>query len=438
MPGDIKRVFDCIGIGIGPSNLSLACLLKPVADVSLRLLERRSSFVWHEGLLLPDATIQAAFLKDLVTLVDPTSRFSFLAYLQQQKRFYQFLNARFADVKRREFDQYFRWACEQLDTLEFSRSVASVKFKELFLVETEQGVSYLARNIVLGVGRLPSVPPCAQSKLCDTLLHSSQFLLSRASLAGKRVVVVGGGQSGAELFLDFISRDGKAAPSSCLWMTRRANFLPIDDSPFTNEFFTPGYAEYFYRLSPMVRFHQLNDQKLASDGISMETLTKIYQAVYESRHLQRNAIDISLRTSTQLTEVRQVAGKWQLVLLKTDTGVRELRDADVVILATGYRHENPSWLAPIAHRLEMAGEEMALNSDFSAKWDGPSDSRIYVQNGGRAQWGVADPNLSLISWRSGKIIASLAGRQVYDLDERLPMIDWMPETDDQIKDQALA
>jgi lysine N6-hydroxylase len=188
----------------------------------------------------------------------------------------------------------------------------------------------------------------------------------------------------------------------------------------------------------MVRFHRLNDQKLASDGISMETLTKIYQAVYESRHLQRNAIDISLRTSSQLTEVQQVAGKWQLVLLQTDTGVRELRDADVVILATGYRHENPSWLAPIAHRLEMAGEEMALNSDFSAKWDGPSDSRIYVQNGGRAQWGVADPNLSLISWRSGKIIASLAGRQVYDLDERLPMIDWMPETDDQIKDQALA
>ena len=48
MSHDIKRVFDCIGIGIGPSNLSLACLLKPVADVSLRLLERRSSFVGRQ------------------------------------------------------------------------------------------------------------------------------------------------------------------------------------------------------------------------------------------------------------------------------------------------------------------------------------------------------------------------------------------------------
>lgn len=44
--------------------------------------------------------------------------------------------------------------------------------------------------------------------------------------------------------------------------------------------------------------------------------------------------------------------------------------------------------------------------------------------------GVADPNLSLLSWRSAKIINSLVGREVYALRHPQSFIDWsMPQAD---------
>ena len=66
---------DCIGIGIGPSNLSTAALLDPVPGFRCEFFDRKPEFQWHSGLLFDDATLQVSVIKDLVTLVDPTSRF---------------------------------------------------------------------------------------------------------------------------------------------------------------------------------------------------------------------------------------------------------------------------------------------------------------------------------------------------------------------------
>ena len=428
MSASAARVFDCIGIGIGPSNLSLACLLSPFEDFKLRVLDQRSSFVWHEGLLLPEAKIQVPFVKDLVSLVDPTNRYSFLAFLTDQKRIYQFFNSRFDAVRRTEFNQYLQWVSRNLKTLEFSRKVVNVYHDRQFIVETNED-SYRANDLVVGVGRVASIPSCARGKLCGTLVHSSDYLFAPASVNGKRVVVIGGGQSGAEVFLDLISRPPATSPAHCSWISRRSNFFPIDESPFTNEFFSPGYAEHFYRLSSAVRRQHANEQKLASDGISTDTITRIYQAIYERRHLQRSRITLTVSPSSQLIEIHKQRSQWQVAIMRMSTGQHEVIEADVVILATGYRFELPGWLDPIVADLEMEGQEIALNDDFSAKWNRPVPNRIYMQNAGRMQWGVADPNLSLISWRSGKIINSLLGYSAYDLEDRLPAIDWTSRSD---------
>ncbi|TIE23568.1 L-lysine 6-monooxygenase, partial [Legionella pneumophila] len=75
------EVVDVIGVGIGPSNLSLAALLSPIKNISSCFYDRNDSFSWHPGMLLPDSEIQVNYLNDLVTLVDPTNPFSFIAYL---------------------------------------------------------------------------------------------------------------------------------------------------------------------------------------------------------------------------------------------------------------------------------------------------------------------------------------------------------------------
>lgn len=44
-------------------------------------------------MMLPGAELQTSFMKDLVTATNPTSPWTFAAYLVAHKRFYEFLNA---------------------------------------------------------------------------------------------------------------------------------------------------------------------------------------------------------------------------------------------------------------------------------------------------------------------------------------------------------
>lgn len=71
---------DLIGIGIGPSNLSTAALLDPLKEINSIFFDCKQEFQWFPGMLFPEATIQVSWLKDLVTLVDPTSRHLFLSF----------------------------------------------------------------------------------------------------------------------------------------------------------------------------------------------------------------------------------------------------------------------------------------------------------------------------------------------------------------------
>ena len=84
------RTYDFIGIGAGPFNLGLAALSADLPDVDGLFLEQRTEFDWHPGLMIEGVTIQVPFLADLVTMADPTSRFSFLNYLKQVGRLYPF------------------------------------------------------------------------------------------------------------------------------------------------------------------------------------------------------------------------------------------------------------------------------------------------------------------------------------------------------------
>src|SRR6476646_7571470 len=95
-----NRVYDIVGVGFGPANLALAAVIeeearaageRPVASV---FLERRPGYAWHPGMLLGGALVQLSFLKDLATLRDPRSPFTFLNYLKVRGRLDKFVNLR--------------------------------------------------------------------------------------------------------------------------------------------------------------------------------------------------------------------------------------------------------------------------------------------------------------------------------------------------------
>ncbi|WP_163420306.1 SidA/IucD/PvdA family monooxygenase, partial [Escherichia coli] len=93
--------------------------------------------------------------------------------------------------------------------------------------------------------------------------------------SGKRVMVVGGGQSGADVFLNALQGHW-GEPAQLDWLSRRPNFQPLDESPFTNEYFTPEYVDYFYTLPSEIREREIKTQKLPADGISNHTLRTLY------------------------------------------------------------------------------------------------------------------------------------------------------------------
>ncbi|MFN7053210.1 MAG: SidA/IucD/PvdA family monooxygenase, partial [Gemmobacter sp.] len=81
------RIHDLIGIGFGPSNLALAIALRErQSPLDALFLEAQPAFAWHPGMMIPGADMQVSFLKDLVSLRDPTSGFSFLSYLHEKGR----------------------------------------------------------------------------------------------------------------------------------------------------------------------------------------------------------------------------------------------------------------------------------------------------------------------------------------------------------------
>ena len=403
------------GIGIGPANLSLAALAEPVPDLTYELFDARPEFKWHPGLNFPGATLQVSCLKDLVTLADPTSRYSFLSFLAAKKRLYRFLTAGFPAVLRAEYDQYFRWATTVIPGLNFGHEVTAVDFddrNEEFLIETTRG-RFSAENLVLGTGLTPAVPEACLPHLGEQVFHASDFTLRDLDLRGREVVVLGGGQTGAEVFLDLVR--GGARPRRANWITRRAGFLPLDDSPFTNELFFPNFAQYFHGETRTLKERLLAEQKLASDGISASTLDEIYRELYAMECIQEESGFYRLHPGTELAGLDRNGDELALTLRQTGREDTHSIEADVLILATGYHYQTPDFLTPLLPRINMPEGRFKIREDYSLDWDGPPDSNIYVQNAGRHEWGVADPNLSLLSWRSATIINSLAGCPRYDI-----------------------
>ncbi len=414
--------FDVAGIGIGPSNLSVAALLASSRDIRARFYDRRPEFQWHPGLMFPDAVLQVSYLKDLVTLADPTSPYSFLSFLFSTKRLYRFINASFPRVRRREFNHYLQWVCSQLSSLEFGKPIESVSFDNEFVLEVG-GERVRAKNLILGTGAVPFVPSCVAPHRCTSVFHASEYLASGLEPKGQRIAVIGGGQTGAEVVMDLLAGSGRL-PRELYWISRRANFLPLDESPFTNEWFTPAYSDFFYHLPAEVRVKLIEEQKLASDGISPGLLETLYRRLYELEFIETSPCRCRLWPGRSLDSMRREPSGWHLEVDERYTGAHESLRVDHVILCTGYTYGLPTFLAPLADRVARDGEHYQVAEDFSIAWDGPPDRRIFVQNAARIRRGIADPNLSLLAWRSAKIINSLCGRTVYDVEEEASLVDW--------------
>ncbi|MEW1656735.1 SidA/IucD/PvdA family monooxygenase [Streptomyces sp. NPDC093707] len=421
--------YGCVGVGVGPANLSLASLLHDHPDLTSLFIEQRDDAGWHDGQQIPGASLQVSLFKDLVTLAEPTNKFSFLSYLHEQGKIYHYFNAQFDAVPRQEFRNYLAWAGEKNENVTFGEQVHSVDFDDVFVIRTSRR-TVTADHVAIGIGNRPWVPPFCRPDLGTTQFHVSDFLRRAVGLGGLRVAVVGGGQSGAEAFLDLVSRPDGESPRQVSWISRRANFFPIDDTPFTNDYYMPSFSDHFFAQERKPREAFLTEQLLTSDGISAATLRAIYQRCYTHRFLDDNHELTGLYPGRAVTHVTPGVGgaDWDITLVPADrSGPAEQITADVIVWATGFRPTAPDVLAPLADRLAWEDGELLIDQDFAAHWDGPPRHHLFVQNAARRQRGLADPNLSLVAWRSRRIADRMLGTKTDD--QHPSFVTWSPASD---------
>ncbi|MBV8463649.1 MAG: SidA/IucD/PvdA family monooxygenase, partial [Acidimicrobiales bacterium] len=258
----------------------------------------------------------------------------------------------------------------------------------------------------------PWLPPLA-AKGGDRAFHISEFLVKATDLTGLRVAVVGGGQSGAEAFLDLISRPMRELPGHVAWISRRPNFLPLDDSPFTNDYYMPDHSDYFAALPSEIRAGFNLRHLLTSDGITESTLRAIYQRIYVLRFLEDSSDLFTLYPNREVTGITGNDAEGYRLGVQHNFHFDSLEelDFDVVIWATGYRQADMSFLRPLAGRLVRQEGEYKIDDSYSACWDGPAQNHLFIQNAARQQRGLADPNLSLLAWRSQRIVDRMTGSQ---------------------------
>jgi len=420
------RTLDLAGIGVGPFNLSLAALLAPVSSIAARFYERRPSFSWHPGMMLPGSRMQTSFLKDLVTPVDPSSRYSFLSYIVQNGRFYRFVNAEFSRVRRVEFADYLRWVASQLPNVQFGSDVVGVAPTDAgFELQFASGAPVLAKHLAVATGLVPYVPSWAREHLSGRCFHTHGYQNSELGVEGKRVLVIGGGQSGAEVLLQLLS-GVRGTAAEVTWVSRRPGLDPLDETAFTNEYFTPDYVKHFHRLPEERRRAIAYSQKLTGDGVSPETLRDLSQYLYEHDFLRPLESKYRIMTNREVRSMARRGAAFELTMRNAFNQVDESLSAEIVIFATGYRYSLPGCLHSLSERLETDKEgHLRLEEDYTARWDGPREHKIYMINAGRHSHGIPDSQLSLTAWRSAVIINSLCDREVYAVEPCAAPLEWV-------------
>lgn len=423
-PDARTTVHDFVGVGVGPFNLGLACLTEPVADLDGLFLDRNEGFCWHPGMLLDDATLQTPFMGDLVTLADPTSRFSFLNYVKTQGRIYAFYIKENFFLMRNEFNHYCRWAAEQLPNVRFDRAVEHVDYdraRRLYVVrsvDTRTGVveEALARRLVVGVGTEPSIPDCCRP-VEARVTHASSYLADKAQLMEKRsITVVGSGQSAAEIYYDLL-KESEGRGYRLNWVTRSPRFFPLELTKLTLEMTSPDYADYFHDLPAGRRDRLITEQKNLYKGINASLINDIYDLLY-NRSLV-GEVDTALHTNTELVACHydEAAGLFRLGLAQVEQEAPFSLETEALVLGTGYAPRVPAFLEPVRDRIRWDEKgRFAVRRNYSIDVAG---GEIFVQNAELHTHGFVAPDLGMASYRNACIIRAMTGREVYPIEKRV-------------------
>ncbi|KAL8754000.1 MAG: hypothetical protein Q9199_004649 [Rusavskia elegans] len=425
--------YDLVCVGFGPASLAIAIALHD-RGINPRVLyiEKQRKFIWHAGMLLPDARMQISFLKDMATLRDPTSTFTFINYLKCKNRLVAFTNLSTFLPLREEYNDYMSWCAahfeENVQYGHETSSVSAVRNEDGPVktwqvtsrdTKTNQSNTITARSVVIAIGGKPRIP-IPISGLESQIVHSSSYSTAvpqilKATQSTHSIAVVGGGQSSAEIFNDLQSR---YPDSSVSLFTGASALKPSDDSPFVNEVFDPERVDDFYRLPPESRQQSTLSNKATNYGVVRpELLDRLYKAMYHQRLHEPDPC----KWQFKIVPWREVVGsekdgeRIRLRLKNTSNGEISMSDNafDLAILGTGYERKGHETLLESTRDL-LQEERFTVERDYRVKYRKDAVAEgcgVWLQGCCEDTHGLGDTLLSMLAVRGGEMVDSIFGSQ---------------------------
>ncbi|KAF2761325.1 L-ornithine N5-oxygenase sida, partial [Pseudovirgaria hyperparasitica] len=454
-------LHDLVCVGFGPASLAIAVALHDSLDTpnicrdlpnlsehqpKVAFLERQPSFAWHAGMLLPGAKMQISFIKDMATLRNPRSEFTFMNYLHKNGRLVEFTNLGTFLPQRVEYEDYMRWCANWFnEVVEYDQEVVQIipenlstgsQKVESFIVKsrnrrTNTMTERRTRNVVIAAGGRPSIPKHLPQRH-PKVIHSSQYShvirdLFKDPQYPYRAAVIGGGQSAAEIFENLHSHYPNSQTNLII---KGAALRPSDDSPFVNEIFNPSRVDDVYHQSPALRASALAADRNTNYGVvRLDLLERIYETIYTQRIRYKSEAAwphhiLPHRHILKITDSPEIPGGVRLHIHNTsgDFYVEgengdEVIDVDAVFVATGYRRN--------AHEDMLEGAE-GLRPNGAHKWEVGRDYRVLFKEGTVVEdagvWlqgccesthGLSDSLLSVLASRAGEMVNNIFGADPY-------------------------
>ncbi|MFE5515749.1 lysine N(6)-hydroxylase/L-ornithine N(5)-oxygenase family protein [Streptomyces sp. NPDC056529] len=426
LPDDAPLIHDLIGIGFGPSNVAMAIALSEhnasvgrESTVTAHFFERQPRFGWHRGMLIDDATMQVSFLKDLVTLRNPGSDYTFLRYLQSKGRLIDFVNHKNLFPLRVEFHDYFEWAAAKVDDMvSYGHEVVSVEpvvrdgvieYLDVTARSGTETVVHRARNLVVGTGLRPLMPEGVERG--DRVWHNSELLAKVDGLEGAdptRFVVVGAGQSAAEN-VAYLHRRFPDAEVCAVFS--RYGYSPADDSSFANRIFDPAAVDEYYTAPDdikrkLMEYHGNTNYSV----VDIDLIDDLYRQAYQEKVLGNERLRFI--NVSRLTGVEEGPDAVRATVANLVTGEDSVIEADVVVFATGYRQaDGLGLLGDVADRCRR--DELGrvrVERDYRVAADPELRCGIYLQGGTEHTHGITSSLLSNTAIRVGEILESILER----------------------------
>ena len=343
---DFPRIYDCLGVGFGPSNIALAISLEERGLLpNCLFFETRDNATWQPGMLMSGVDIQHNPLRDLVTPRNPTSEYGFLSYLKEKGRLFDYLNLDAPYPPRTEYCKYVEWVANKFHAVtQFETEVVSIRARPddavpRVEVTLSNGRTFLGKTLSFASGRTLNVPSIFDAVADDRLIRVDNYLSSIGETCDRfpnpRIAVIGGSQSAAEIILDIYKR----FPTAKIFNICRGFGLKQKDmSPFTEAIYYPEFIDYFHDTDEATQHAITTELKRSNYGAAdHDVISEINFIRYEEKVAETERISLLfnklIRNAYQHEEGPVTLALEDRVNKKT----QEL-DIDAIVLATGFRN----------------------------------------------------------------------------------------------------